>query len=64
MGGTLVIVIIIFGVCMMITLALVIGVLERIEKKLKDIDFGMGKIRQVLERIEVATEEAKDEQKQ
>ncbi len=64
MSGTLVTVIIIFGVCMMITLALVVGVLERIEKKLKDIDFGMGKIRQVLERIEVATEEAKDKQEQ
>ncbi|MFC1739574.1 hypothetical protein ACFL1G_11100 [Planctomycetota bacterium] len=63
MSGTIDTSIIVYWVLMMLTLALAIGFLERIEKKLKDIgkdiDFGMKKIQQVLEQIEEAIKESK-----
>ncbi|MFC1737978.1 hypothetical protein ACFL1G_02890 [Planctomycetota bacterium] len=63
MSGTIDTSIIVYWVLMMLTLALAIGFLERIEKKLKDIgkdiDFGMKKIQQVLEHIEEAIKESK-----
>ena len=55
--------IIIYGTGMLVSCVVGICVLERIKKKLDDIDFAMGKIQLILEGIQVAIKETKEDQK-